>query len=122
MLHEVIAVLGGGLGAILRYITTHYFSKYLSFSYLGTAIVNIISCLLMGLILGFSINKINLPQEVKLFLTFDFLGGLTTFSTFSFKTYHLIRDVNAYLGILYLGLECIFCLIFTYLGYQIGKI
>ena len=76
----------------------------------------------MGLILGFSINKINLPQEVKLFLTFYFLGGLTTFSTFGFEVYHLIREVNTYLGILYLGLECIFCLIFTYLGYQIEKI
>ena len=84
MLYEVIAIfLGGGLGAVLRYLITQYSSRSFGISHYGTFAVNILGCLLIGFVIGITINKITLPNELKLFIMVGFLGGLTTFSTFS---------------------------------------
>lgn len=57
---------------------------------LGTLAANLIGGWLMGLALGFMSQFESLPPEMRLLLTTGFLGGLTTFSTFSAETATLI--------------------------------
>ena len=45
--------------------------------------------LLIGVIVGLEYRSVVLPQRAKLFLSAGFLGGLSTFSTFSLDTVHL---------------------------------
>jgi CrcB protein len=57
---------------------------------LGTLAANLLGGWLMGLTMGFLSHYESLPPEIRLLLTTGFLGGLTSFSTFSAETATLI--------------------------------
>lgn len=75
---------GGGLGAALRHAVNRTSLTYFgsAFPY-GTLIVNVVGGLLMGVLAELFLVKGGGSQEFRLFLTTGFLGGFTTFSTFS---------------------------------------
>lgn len=58
---------------------------------LGTLIANLSGSLLMGLLIGLMAGRTNL-ESVRLFLAVGFLGGFTTFSSFSAETLTLINN------------------------------
>lgn len=88
----VLAVgVGGGLGALARYyIAGAIQSATTSFPW-GIFVVNITGGLLMGLIVEASALKLNLPPDLRAFLTVGILGGYTTFSTFSLDSVLLLQ-------------------------------
>jgi fluoride exporter len=57
---------------------------------LGTLAANLIGGFIMGMAMGFLSHYESLAPELRLLLTTGFLGGLTTFSTFSAETVTLI--------------------------------
>lgn len=57
---------------------------------LGTLSANLVGAYLMGLALGYFAHYEALSPQIRLFVTTGFLGGLTTFSTFSAETVTLI--------------------------------
>ena len=123
MLCEVMAIfLGGGLGAVLRYLITQYSNRSFGISHYGTFAVNVLGCLLIGFVIGITINKITLPNELKLFIMVGFLGGLTTFSTFNSETFYLLKSGNILHGLGYVMISCVLGLLSTCAGYYLGKI
>lgn len=80
--------IGGGLGAFLRYLAGSAFSKVSPFFPAGTLFVNILGSFIIGLGYVLFLEKVNAPDEFKLFLTVGFCGGLTTFSTFSLDVWN----------------------------------
>ncbi|MCK5440898.1 MAG: fluoride efflux transporter CrcB [Maribacter sp.] len=87
----LLVFLGGGIGSILRFIISKTFNTYFHHFFLGTFLVNIIGCLLIGVILGLSYKGNYLTQNQTLLLTTGFCGGFTTFSTFSFEKHSLLK-------------------------------
>ncbi len=86
-----IAVGGGAAaGAWLRWWLGILLNPIFPTLPLGTLAANLIGGWLMGLTLGFLTHFESLPPEMRLLLTTGFLGGLTTFSTFSAETATLI--------------------------------
>src|SRR5438445_7601799 len=82
---------GGGLGALARYyIAGMIQSATTSFPW-GIFVVNITGGLLMGVIVEASALKLNLPPDLRAFLTVGILGGYTTFSTFSLDSALLLQ-------------------------------
>ena len=53
---------------------------------LGTLIVNVVGCLLLGFLAALMIGPLKVSEPVRLMLTVGFLGGLTTFSSFGYET------------------------------------
>lgn len=112
----------GALGCLTRYYLSGWVHNLLGrgFPY-GTLAVNVIGAFLIGLLMEFSLRSTLLPQTLRVGLTIGFLGGLTTFSTFSFETFKLLEDgqfFTAFGNILASVTVCLFC---TWLGIALAR-
>lgn len=113
--------IGSFLGAIFRYFLSQFInSKFLSTFPFGTLTVNILGCLLIGLIFGLS-DRVNLSQEWRLFLTTGLIGGFTTFSAFSYETITMMRDGQFWYASAYVIGSVVVGLIATFIGIVVIK-
>src|SRR5215472_6652055 len=81
---------GAFFGAVLRWFFGIWLNPLLPTLPLGTLVANLLGGLVMGLAMGLFAQFQSLSPEVRLFVTTGFLGGLTTFSTFSAETVTLM--------------------------------
>ena len=122
MVNLLAVFIGGGIGATLRYLATITSQKIWGTTILSTFSVNIIGCFFIGLIYGLTLQKANLlPTQLKLFLTVGVLGGLTTFSTFSYEAFNYLKDGKFLHCILYISASLLIELSATYFGYILAK-
>ncbi|WP_298266964.1 fluoride efflux transporter CrcB [Geobacter sp.] len=109
----LLIALFGALGCVSRYLLSGWVYGILGRGLpYGTFAVNIIGAFLIGLIMEFGVRSTLLPSELRSALTIGFLGGLTTFSTFSFETFKLLEDgefLTASVNILASVLVCLAC-------------
>ena len=88
----LLVFLGGGLGSGLRYLMTIAMNNYSKVLPLGTFTVNMLGCLLIGLILGYAQKENTLTSNQTLLLATGFCGGFTTFSAFANENLELIKN------------------------------
>lgn len=105
---------GGGL---TRYYLSGWVYSMLgrAFPY-GTFVVNIVGAYLIGLIMELGLRSTLIPDTLRLGLTVGFLGGLTTFSTFSYETFALLEDGRFLVAFVNILASVALCLLFTWLG------
>ncbi len=112
----LIAVFGA-LGCLARYYLSGWVYDLAgrAFPY-GTLAVNVVGAYLIGLIMEFSLRSTLVSPQLRIGLTIGFLGGLTTFSTFSYETFRLLEEAQflvAELNVLGSTAACLLC---TFLG------
>ena len=88
----LLVFLGGGLGSGLRYLVTITMNQYSKVLPFGTFTVNMLGCLLIGLILGYAQRENTLTSNQTLLLATGFCGGFTTFSAFANENLELIKN------------------------------
>ncbi|MDO9081176.1 MAG: fluoride efflux transporter CrcB [Desulfuromonadales bacterium] len=105
---------GGGLS---RYYLSGWVCALFgrSFPY-GTLVVNIIGAYFIGLIMELALRSTALSDTLRLGLTVGLLGGLTTFSTFSYETFKLLEDGQFLLAAVNVLASVCICLLCTWLG------
>lgn len=88
--------LGGAIGSMLRYVTSVLAARWLGteFPY-GTLVVNLAGAFAIGLVQEIGVGSILISDGTRLFLTAGMLGGLTTYSAFSYETVRLM-EANAW--------------------------
>ncbi len=96
--------IGGGLGSVCRYGVGKLWSS--SIFPVGTLMANIISCIILGILIGINAEDI-LKTEQKVLLMTGFCGGFSTFSTFSAELVQLVQDGASFSAISYLLLSLI---------------
>ena len=118
----LIVGLGGFIGASLRYIISlnavNLFGG--NFPY-GTFIVNVVGAFLIGFIMELSLDLTIISTNAKLFLTTGIMGGLTTFSTFSFETLGMISSGNIIMALVNISLNLFLGIIAVALGQLIAR-
>ena len=88
---SILAVFGGaGFGALLRWWLGGWLNPIFPTIPLGTLAANLIGGLLVGVASAFFTHNAALPPEWRLLIITGFMGGLTTFSTFSVEVVTLI--------------------------------
>lgn len=84
--------LGGALGSVGRYLFVVHATRLMGMDFpWGTLGVNVLGSFLMGLLIGAGTLVLEMSQEVRLFLAVGFLGGFTTFSSFSLDAMTLFQ-------------------------------
>ena len=122
MINMLAVFVGGGIGASCRYIITKISTKFFGFAHFGTFAANIIGCFVIGYIFGLTMEKSQvLPTSLKLFLTAGFLGGLTTFSTFSCESFCFLKEGKILHCAFYMLASFIVGLTATFAGYILSK-
>lgn len=113
----IIIGLGGALGSISRFLVQFAVGRYLTITFpLGTFIVNITGCFLIGLIYGLADKYAWMTVEWRLFLITGICGGYTTFSSYSFEGLTLFKQGNYTYFILYVVLSVVLGLLATLVG------
>jgi len=107
----------GALGCLSRYYLSGWVYGILGrgFPY-GTFVVNILGAFIIGLIMEFGLRSTLIPPSLRMGLTVGFLGGLTTFSTFSYETFRLLEDGEFLIAFSNVILSVLVCLLFTWIG------
>lgn len=117
MFYTVVAIFSGaGLGALLRFfLGTKLNSIYPSIP-LGTLSANLLGGYLIGLFIAFFASNTALAPEWRLFIITGFLGGLTTFSTFSAEIVTLIQEGRLTMSIVAALLHVMGSIVMTLFG------
>lgn len=93
MIGQFAAVgIGAVLGAWLRWGFVVAFNSLAARFPLGTLFANLLGGFLVGVAVAYFVAREDLPPEWRLFVITGFLGGLTTFSTFSAEVTQLLFD------------------------------
>ncbi len=92
MTPAAVAAVGAGaaLGAWLRWALGAWLNPFLPALPLGTLAANLVGGYLVGIAVAYFADHASLAPEVRLFVITGFLGGLTTFSTFSAEAVALL--------------------------------
>ena len=97
----LIVLLGGAIGSLARFLAaTAVMSRYPGRFPLGTLIVNVTGCFLIGAIMTSLTQKTAPLPNWRLFLVVGLLGGYTTFSSFAWETYISTRNGSPWVGLL----------------------
>jgi len=119
---SLIIGLGGFLGTIFRFLISSSMEKYFSTSFpIGTIMVNLIGCFLIGLLSGYFTQKLGDQTQLFFFLTIGVLGGFTTFSAIAMDSQVFIENGEYLKMLTYISVQAILGIALCLIGYNIIK-
>ena len=114
----LLVFIGGGIGSITRFITTSLIgARFGTVFPFGTLFVNIVGSFFIGFIMFFAIDEnFILSEPLRLLLVIGFIGGFTTFSSFSMETLLLFRGTSIFYAFVNIAANLIIGLAAVYSG------
>ena len=112
---------GGFIGALARYGLSglvHRQVPFATFPY-GTMAVNLMGCCAIGVIAGLAESRQLFGPEFRTFALIGVLGGFTTFSTFGYETFAMLRDAEYLRVAANVGVHVVLGLTLVWLGYAL---
>ena len=112
---------GGFIGALARYGLSGLVQRqvWLTTFPFGTLAVNLLGCLLIGIIAGLVESRQLFGPEFRTFALIGVLGAFTTFSTFGYETFAMLRDTEYIRAAANVGVHVVLGLAVVWLGYAL---
>ena len=86
--------LGGFLGSVMRYALGGWMGRMKAgWTFpIETLLINVVGCIVLGFLAGLAESRGVFSGTTRAFLFIGLLGGFTTFSTYGYETFQLLRD------------------------------
>jgi fluoride exporter len=112
----------GAVGTLARYGLDGWIQYRVGAAFpAGTLTINLLGCLLLGVIGQFGLNHISMPPDLRIGLTIGLMGGFTTFSTFGWESVHLLEAAEWTKAFVYIGASLVGGILMMILGLRIGN-
>ena len=112
----------GALGCLARYFVSGWTYSLVGRGMpYGTLAVNVCGSFLLGLVMEGSLRSSLLSPDLRMGITVGFMGGFTTFSTFSFETYRLLEEGSFLQAGANVLLNVVVCIVFAALGIFLAR-
>ena len=118
MLRTILIVGSGGfIGSVMRYLVQFYMEKNLTSTFpWGTLIANVAGSFIIGMIYALTEKGNLLNPELRLFLAVGICGGFTTFSSFAYNNFTMIKENSITLLLFNVGGNLFLGIMSVYLG------
>lgn len=113
------SAIGGGCRFLVSKVVTDNTASVFPW---GTFAVNLVGCLLIGVLFGLADRGVSLSPQMKALLITGFCGGFTTFSTFAHENYLLLNDSRFWILFLYAVLSFALGLLLAHAGHALAQL
>ena len=104
----LLVMLGAGLGGLARYVIgTAVMQRFTGRFPLGTLVVNVTGCFLIGILLPLLTERGEPRPNLRLLLVVGVLGGYTTFSSFAWESFQAVDEGSRWIGFANVALSVI---------------
>jgi CrcB protein len=117
----VYLAVGGSLGTISRYYAGIWVTNATGARAPGTVLVNVLGSFLIGLFLTLSFER-SWSNALVILVAVGFLGGFTTFSTFTWQTYELLQTGEMGRAALNISVSVVAGMLAVWAGATLGKV
>lgn len=118
----ILAMTGGAIGSGTRYLVNIAYARAVGTAYpWSTLTVNIVGCLLMGLVTELVLRRFGGSAEARVFMATGILGGFTTFSAFALDFVALMRGNETLAALGYVVISVVISILAVYAGLALGK-
>jgi len=123
MLKVMMVAVGGSIGATTRYLVSTWAAERFGtdFPY-GTLIVNVVGCFIIGVFMTLATERMIVSPYWRLLITVGFVGGLTTFSSYSYETFKLLQEADVLMAMSNLLGNLIIGFFTTWLGISAARL
>jgi fluoride exporter len=122
LLNILLVAAGGAIGSVARYLLSAYVLRVSGSLFpFGTFAVNLLGCIAFGLIAGAADQRVPLGSASRAFLLVGILGGFTTFSSYAFESFWLLRDGQAVAALLNVVGQVVLGLAGVAIGFAIAR-
>ena len=116
---------GGALGSLARFWMTGAMAALTGPRFpFGTLLINMLGSFLIGVIAAVTLTpaRMAMHPDARIFLMVGVCGGFTTFSSFSLQTLELLQAGEIVPAFLYMAGSVLFCVLFVWLGWYLGRL
>ena len=123
MMKVMMVAVGGGIGATTRYLVSTWAAEKFGtdFPY-GTLIVNVVGCFIIGAFMTLATERLIVSPYWRLLVTVGFVGGLTTFSSYSYETLKLLEEANIMMAMYNLLANVMMGFLATWVGISAARL
>lgn len=120
-LRIIFLIVFGALGTLARYGLDGWIQYRVGSVFpAGTLAINVLGCLILGVIGQFGLNHITMSPDLRIGLTIGLMGGFTTFSTFGWDTVRMLEEGEWAKASIYVGASVVGGVIAMMLGMRVG--
>ena len=113
--------IGGAFGSSARFLLTEAVNRYAPHWPAGTFVVNLVGCFAFGVMASLADRRVPLSAGARAFILVGVLGGFTTFSSYTYDTFVLLREAQFIRAAVNAGGQVVLGFVALWAGYALVR-